>query len=63
MTPPDLAAMDLLYQLGELAATGGDIRGPGWRAKESTGSCGPCCRCFRQEASVSASWSPLDRAP
>ena len=25
--PPDLAAMDLLYQLGELAATGGDIRG------------------------------------
>jgi hypothetical protein len=41
MTPPDLAAMDLLYQLGELAATGGDIRGPGWRAKESTGSGGP----------------------
>ena len=27
MTPPDLAAMDLLYQLGGLAATGGDIRG------------------------------------
>jgi hypothetical protein len=27
MAPPDLAAMDLLYQLGELAATGGDIRG------------------------------------
>jgi hypothetical protein len=25
--PPDLAAMDLLYQLGEIAATGGDIRG------------------------------------
>jgi hypothetical protein len=25
--PPDLAAMDLLYQLGEIAAAGGDIRG------------------------------------
>ena len=25
--PIDLAAMDLLYQLGEIAATGGDIRG------------------------------------
>jgi hypothetical protein len=27
MAPPDLAAMDLLYQLGEIAAAGGDIRG------------------------------------
>ena len=24
--PPDLAAMDFLYQLGEIAAVGGDIR-------------------------------------
>jgi hypothetical protein len=24
--PPDLAAMNLLYQLGEIAAAGGDIR-------------------------------------
>jgi hypothetical protein len=26
LAPPDLAAMDLLYQLGEIAAAGGDIR-------------------------------------
>lgn len=26
MAPLDLAAMDLLYQLGEIAAAGGDIR-------------------------------------
>ena len=26
MAPPDLATMDFLYQLGEIAATGGDIR-------------------------------------
>jgi hypothetical protein len=25
--PPDLVAMDFLYQLGEIAAAGGDIRG------------------------------------
>jgi hypothetical protein len=25
--PPDLAAIDFLYQLGEIAAAGGDIRG------------------------------------
>jgi hypothetical protein len=26
MAPPDLATMDFLYQLGEIAAAGGDIR-------------------------------------
>jgi hypothetical protein len=26
LAPPDLAAMDFLYELGEIAATGGDIR-------------------------------------
>jgi hypothetical protein len=26
LAPPDLATMDFLYQLGELAAAGGDIR-------------------------------------
>ena len=26
LAPPDLAAMDFLYQLGEIAAAGGDIR-------------------------------------
>jgi hypothetical protein len=26
MAPPDLATMDLVYQLGEIAAAGGDIR-------------------------------------
>jgi hypothetical protein len=24
--PPDLAAMDLLYEVGEIAAAGGDVR-------------------------------------
>ena len=27
LAPPDLATMDFLYQLGEIAAGGGDIRG------------------------------------
>ena len=27
LAPPDLATMDFLYQLGEIAAAGGDIRG------------------------------------
>jgi hypothetical protein len=27
LPPPDLAAMDFLYQLGEIAAAGDDIRG------------------------------------
>ena len=26
LAPPDLATMDFLYQLGEIAAAGGDIR-------------------------------------
>jgi hypothetical protein len=26
LAPPDLASMDFLYQLGEIAAAGGDIR-------------------------------------
>ena len=26
LAPPDLATMDFLYELGELAAAGGDIR-------------------------------------
>ena len=26
LAPPDLATMDYLYQLGEIAAAGGDIR-------------------------------------
>jgi hypothetical protein len=27
LAPPDLSAMDFLYELGEIAAAGGDIRG------------------------------------
>ena len=30
MAPPDLATMDFLYRLGEIAATGGDIRSHVW---------------------------------
>jgi hypothetical protein len=30
MAPPDLATMDFLDRLGEIAATGGDIRSHLW---------------------------------
>jgi hypothetical protein len=30
MAPPDLATLDFLYRLGEVAATGGDIRSHLW---------------------------------
>jgi hypothetical protein len=40
LAPPDLAAMDFLYQLGEIAAAGGDIRSRlfSWSSRPPPGS-------------------------
>ena len=49
MTPPDLAAMDLLYQLGEPPPPAATSAAPAGGQGEYQAAVGPCCRCFRQE--------------